>query len=1010
MRPLFFIGSHFNPAQVFAKIGDDLRGGCCLSTIFRRFGAAIGRMSNGSNWLMSRRDIQHTVVTFLTGLLLVLVTQSLVARFGGEPGSRKSSVQTEADKKTTPEELISPFAIPGASDFIRNKVHPISTVHLLHIVVLGLLIGQLRTAYRYSSERYLIWLQAVCLLLTVSYGLEYLFSVSTLTLALRPPDWIRATLSALSSLALVGAGIHANRPRESWKRLAPPLLVFGALVGIALTISTFYAKAFSLPVPIAAASLTGCAACARGFRRAARPYGRGVQLSLVAGFGMYGLVHLMEPLTYAPESRVQDIAFLFGFVTKTLAILAVVALALAKSHTELSNSLAREKHEKRLIDELLSRTRHAFYQDTLEGVVSVSHGEEALLGRLSDNDRRMRRDYFEVKEEFEDYAQKISTVGVFDGVVRFRDFTGVGKIVLLNSRREQSFVEGFYYDVTHERLREESIDSLSDVIAALAKSVTFEKAVDELTAGVARVVGASAALYLVKHATDDDRGAFLHGVASPRDSRQSSAWTPLPPFEACFEAAASSPGKWIEMVQPLLLGGRKKKAVRVLGLASLSYLDTGRPDGVLGFLCVEAPVPPDSRFEASLSAIAQLRSDLVVPIEMVLMRQIVSELEEMSLAFSSTKDTRGALGDSLDGIVRLSAAQLLGVGAVVRQGTLVAVSAHRNESPALELSPLVARMAADQRIQMLPSVTCEAIEVGGNQHLLLGVPLAHVGGRPFGRLLVIGNARKSGAMGYSLLDVFLIRYRSRLLAAFLEWADSERNFRSLAQMMSHEFRSAITDIRNRALYLRKERHRFRDPNRIDRILEDIDGTALELEHLVDQIDVFREQACEAESWVNLYEDVIQPCIAETRHWFYERQSEPPTLRREEFFPLPKLRLKKTALSRAVKNLLVNMAKYGSDRDAHRAPRVLVEVTDSSYSLVFQDWGIGVPDADQDKVFDAGYRSPGAATIDVEGKGLGLFIARKLVEEETGGTLRLTNGYKPTEFRIALPSTLRRLAK
>jgi signal transduction histidine kinase len=92
-----------------------------------------------------------------------------------------------------------------------------------------------------------------------------------------------------------------------------------------------------------------------------------------------------------------------------------------------------------------------------------------------------------------------------------------------------------------------------------------------------------------------------------------------------------------------------------------------------------------------------------------------------------------------------------------------------------------------------------------------------------------------------------------------------------------------------------------------------------------------------------------------------------------------------------------------DADIFNA-RVSVATDNQYFILRFLDWGIGVKQGLEDKIFDEGFRAPEAIGSNVTGTGLGLTIARKIIRE-LGGDLTLVRRYKPTEFQLLLPKKL-----
>jgi len=111
--------------------------------------------------------------------------------------------------------------------------------------------------------------------------------------------------------------------------------------------------------------------------------------------------------------------------------------------------------------------------------------------------------------------------------------------------------------------------------------------------------------------------------------------------------------------------------------------------------------------------------------------------------------------------------------------------------------------------------------------------------------------------------------------------------------------------------------------------------------------------------------------------------------------LPRISADPLRLRQALDNLITNALTYaGPD------PEVVVRATSSvaSVHLSVQDFGVGVPVADQERIFEGGVRLDLGRT----GSGLGLAIARAIAEGHRGElTLRSTPGEGAT-FTIVLP--------
>jgi signal transduction histidine kinase len=103
------------------------------------------------------------------------------------------------------------------------------------------------------------------------------------------------------------------------------------------------------------------------------------------------------------------------------------------------------------------------------------------------------------------------------------------------------------------------------------------------------------------------------------------------------------------------------------------------------------------------------------------------------------------------------------------------------------------------------------------------------------------------------------------------------------------------------------------------------------------------------------------------------------------------------LDRAIGNLLDNAVRY-----AAATVRVRVDSGDGSVSVVVEDDGPGISAVDAERVFERFARLDAARSADDGGAGLGLSIARDIVERH-GGTLVVDTGYeRGARLVITLP--------
>ncbi|MDO5336127.1 MAG: HAMP domain-containing sensor histidine kinase [Eubacteriales bacterium] len=98
------------------------------------------------------------------------------------------------------------------------------------------------------------------------------------------------------------------------------------------------------------------------------------------------------------------------------------------------------------------------------------------------------------------------------------------------------------------------------------------------------------------------------------------------------------------------------------------------------------------------------------------------------------------------------------------------------------------------------------------------------------------------------------------------------------------------------------------------------------------------------------------------------------------------------------NILDNAVKY-SDRGSHVC--ILVEEM-VSYALVrVQDEGIGIPPEERNQIFKRFYRGKSDRILCTEGSGIGLYLARRIIEEQ-GGAVSVKDGMEGgSEFCVLL---------
>jgi signal transduction histidine kinase len=115
--------------------------------------------------------------------------------------------------------------------------------------------------------------------------------------------------------------------------------------------------------------------------------------------------------------------------------------------------------------------------------------------------------------------------------------------------------------------------------------------------------------------------------------------------------------------------------------------------------------------------------------------------------------------------------------------------------------------------------------------------------------------------------------------------------------------------------------------------------------------------------------------------------------------LPPVLIDRDAMAQAISNLLDNAIKYS------REVKQLSITTDrrgSDLSVEIRDHGIGIPRAEQAKIFEKFYRVGNGLVHDVKGSGLGLSLVKHIIEAHKGTISVESEVGKGSRFTILLP--------
>lgn len=101
---------------------------------------------------------------------------------------------------------------------------------------------------------------------------------------------------------------------------------------------------------------------------------------------------------------------------------------------------------------------------------------------------------------------------------------------------------------------------------------------------------------------------------------------------------------------------------------------------------------------------------------------------------------------------------------------------------------------------------------------------------------------------------------------------------------------------------------------------------------------------------------------------------------------------------AFANVLDNAVKYAPPQSA---VYIRVEPMISYYLIEVEDEGIGISRNEANHIFQRFYRGKDQKVQETEGTGVGLYLTRKILEDQ-GGSIRVKNGRKGSLFQMTLP--------
>jgi len=286
----------------------------------------------------------------------------------------------------------------------------------------------------------------------------------------------------------------------------------------------------------------------------------------------------------------------------------------------------------------------------------------------------------------------------------------------------------------------------------------------------------------------------------------------------------------------------------------------------------------------------------------------------------------------------------------------------------------------DHRIDELAR---DAVDRGAAQ-----TELSFGGEPPLALMVHARRADREGSLWMLLEDVSELRRLQRIRTEFID-------------NLSHELRTPLTTVRLLTELLAGEQVRNELPPRVNDAMAKIDVETGHLVQMVNELlDLSRIEQGEAPLQpVDVDLGLVVESSLERLRTYAERQG--IRLRAD----LPAAEIDRTVsgdeerLGQVLVNLVHNAIKF-SAREGEVVVRV--RAATSEMLLEVEDHGVGIPRADQDRIFERFYKVDRARQRGHGGTGLGLAIARHIVERH-GGRITVNSAEGAgSQFVVALP--------